>query len=145
MENNNFEICVRGVIEKNGKILVCKKKDKDYYFFPGGHVEFGEKIEEALVRELKEELNLSIRGMSFIGVSENIYREGGGKIDEINLVFNISTDNMKDKSQEDHIDFFFLDKEKFSKEKILPIALQKAIIKWQEDKKIFWVSKNETK
>jgi len=124
MENSNFEVCVRGIIKKNGKILVCKRKDKDYYFFPGGHVEFGEQAEDALRRELKEELNLSIKNISFIGVSENIYQE---------------------ESQENHIDFFFLDKEKFSKEKILPIALRKAIIGWQEDKKIFWASKNEIK
>jgi len=124
MKNSNFEVCVRGIIKKNGKILVCKRKDKDYYFFPGGHVEFGEQAEDALRRELKEELNLSIKNISFIGVSENIYQE---------------------ESQENHIDFFFLDKEKFSKEKILPIALRKAIIGWQEDKKIFWASKNEIK
>ena len=145
MKNSNFEVCVRGIIKKNGKILVCKRKDKDYYFFPGGHVEFGEQTEDALRRELKEELNLSIKNISFIGVSENIYQEDGRKIHEINLVFNVSTDKVEDKSQENHIDFFFLDKEKFSKEKILPIALRKAIIRWQEDKKIFWASKNEIK
>ena len=88
---------------------------------------------------------MSIKNISFIGVSENIYQEDGRKIHEINLVFNVSTDKVEDKSQENHIDFFFLDKEKFSKEKILPIALRKAIIRWQEDKKIFWASKNEIK
>ena len=54
---NKFELCVRGIIEKDGKILVCKRKDKDYYFFPGGHIEFGERAKQALIRELNEEYN----------------------------------------------------------------------------------------
>lgn len=145
METNNFEVCVRAIIKNKDRILVCKRKDKDYYFFPGGHVEFGEKSEEALDRELKEELNILIKDMSFIGVAENIYKEDGKEIHEINLVFNVLADNVEDKSQEDHIDFFFFNKEEFSKEKVLPIALQESVMKWQENNKIFWISNNEIK
>ncbi len=51
----HFEVCVRGVIIRRGKILVCRHKEKKYYFFPGGHIDFGETAEAALLRELKEE------------------------------------------------------------------------------------------
>lgn len=142
---NNFEVCVRAIIFKDDKVLVCQDKKRDYYFFPGGHVEFGEKSEDALIRELKEELNLSIKDMKYIGTSENIYNQDGEKHHEINLVFEIETDNVEDKSKEDHINFFFFDKERFKKEKVLPIALKNVLTKWQKDKNIFWVSKNEIK
>lgn len=36
------EVLVRAIIQIQGKILVCRKIGKDYYFFPGGHVDFGE-------------------------------------------------------------------------------------------------------
>ena len=39
-----FEVCLRGIIENNGRILVCHSKKKDYYYLPGGHLEYGEKI-----------------------------------------------------------------------------------------------------
>ena len=56
----NVEICVRAIIQSKGRILVCWHKEKRYYFFPGGHVDFGEMAESALSRELKEELDIDI-------------------------------------------------------------------------------------
>lgn len=67
MKNKQIKVLVRAVIEKNGNILVCKRKDKDYYFLPGGHIEFGESAENALKREIKEELNLEIINLNFRG------------------------------------------------------------------------------
>ncbi|MBL7156388.1 MAG: NUDIX domain-containing protein [Candidatus Pacebacteria bacterium] len=137
---NKFELCVRAIIQDDDRILVCKRKDKDYYFFPGGHIDFGESAESALVRELKEELNISIKKLSFIGTVENIFIQDNEKHHEINLVFNVLVAKAKDKSEEDHIDFFFFDKKRFLKEEVLPIALQKTVIKWLENKKMFWAS-----
>jgi 8-oxo-dGTP pyrophosphatase MutT (NUDIX family) len=142
-----FEVCVRAVIKSRGKILVCWHKEKKYYFFPGGHIDFGETAESALIRELKEELDIVVRKLSFIGMIENIYiekrdkhKEHRGKHHELNLIFSVSAKKVKDKSLEDHIDFVFLDNKKFKKEKVLPLILQKNVIKWLEDKKIFWAS-----
>ncbi|MDD3607942.1 MAG: NUDIX domain-containing protein, partial [Candidatus Moranbacteria bacterium] len=59
-KSENFEICSRAIIIKNRKILLPKPKDENWYFFPGGHVEFGEKAEDALRRELKEELDVLV-------------------------------------------------------------------------------------
>ena len=139
---NKLEICVRAVIKSENKILVCWHKLKKYYFFPGGHIDFGETAESAIVRELKEELNLKVKKLSFIGIVENIYKDkyDKDKHHEINLVFNIIVEKVEDKSLEDHIDFVFMDDERFSQEKIMPLALKKAIIYWLKNKKIFWVS-----
>lgn len=145
MENkhkNEVEICARAVIRNRGKILVCWHKLKKYYFFPGGHVDFGEAAESALMRELKEELDIRVKKVSFIGIVENIYKDKDDKEKhhEINLVFEVFAEKTKDKSKEDHIDFVFLDSKEFQKEKILPLSLRKSIIKWLKDKKIFWES-----
>ena len=139
-KNNNFEICARAIIQNNGKILVCYEKGKGYYFTPGGHIEFGESAKQALSRELKEELNISIKKYSFIGAVENVFIQNGKHHHELDLVFNVEAENVSDKSEEDHIDFLFMDIERFSKEEILPIVLQKALLKWLKDKKIFWAS-----
>jgi len=52
---SNFELCVRAIIQQSGKILACWNKEKNYYFFPGGHINFGETAEKAIKRELKFE------------------------------------------------------------------------------------------
>lgn len=39
---------------KDGKV------EKEYYTFPGGHVELGESYEEATIREIEEELGIQV-------------------------------------------------------------------------------------
>ncbi len=139
---NKFELCVRAIIQDADRILVCKNKENDYYYFPGGHIEFGETAKQALIRELNEELEILVKRVSFIGVGENIFNQEGQEYHEINLVFEVLADEVEDKSREDEIDFFFFDREKFSKEEVLPIFLKEAIIKWRKDKKLFWLEQN---
>ena len=142
---NNFEIITRALIQKDGKILVCKniKKNNDYYYFPGGHVKMGEPAGKALIRELKEELNLIVEEVSFIGAIENVYTQDAKTHHEIILVFNVVADNVEDKSNEDHLGFFFFDNDQFRKETILPKALKESIIQWRKDNQMFWRSNIE--
>ncbi len=66
---------VGAVIEQNGKILVCQRKDDDQFpsqwEFPGGKVEENEDREEALKRELKEEIGVDVEVGSFIDKFED--------------------------------------------------------------------------
>lgn len=134
-----IEICVRAIINKE-RILICRNKSRGYYFFPGGHLKFGEKVQDALIREMKEELGLKIEDYEFIGAVENIFLQDNQKHHELNLVFKLTVKKIKSQSRENHIDFLFLNKEKFVKEKVLPIALKKSLLKWFKNKKIFWAS-----
>lgn len=43
------------------------------YVIPGGHIELGEKIEDVLRREVKEETGLDIEDIKFIGFQEFIF------------------------------------------------------------------------
>ena len=45
---------------KDKKILLALSKDKDTWFIPGGKREKGETDEEALIREIQEELSVDI-------------------------------------------------------------------------------------
>lgn len=52
----NYRTCA--VIINEQKLLVLKDNHADYYYLPGGRVQFGETAENALLRELKEELDI---------------------------------------------------------------------------------------
>ena len=121
---------VRAIIRDKGKFLVCKKIGRNYYFFPGGHVEFGESAKKALARELKEELGLKIKKCSFTGGSEHLFQEDGKKHHEINLAFEVKVNKLKFKSREGHLQFFLKSKKELSQEKVLPEVLTKAILEW---------------
>lgn len=43
---------------KERKLLFCRSRRRSKYYLPGGKREKGEKDQEALVREIKEELNV---------------------------------------------------------------------------------------
>ena len=88
-----------------------------------------------------------VKKLSFTGIIENIYiekrdkhKEHRGKHHEINLVFSVKAEKVRDKSLENHIDFFFMDIGQFAKERVFPLALKKQVIKWLKDKKLFWAS-----
>lgn len=46
---------------RDGQILMTRSIGKSTYYIPGGKREMGESDEEALIREIVEELNVSIR------------------------------------------------------------------------------------
>lgn len=59
------------ILEENGKILVEKRKkskfsNPGFVVFPSGKVEKGETKEQALIREMKEELGIEIFGLNLV-------------------------------------------------------------------------------
>ena len=63
------------IIRKDDKFLLFHriKPGHDYFMFPGGGVEEGETVEEALKREVKEELKVSVGDFRQLFVVDNIY------------------------------------------------------------------------
>ena len=136
----NFEIIARAVIVDDNKLLLCKRKDRDYYFLPGGHVEFGEKAEDALKREIKEELGVEAGDVKFIGAMENFFTEDGTPHHEFNIFFTASLSANKIESCEEHICFHWADAANLARENIVPEKLKDSIKKWLQDGQVFWSS-----
>jgi len=64
MGNQRIMIRTRAVIfDENGKVLVQHHSSSkpDFYRLPGGGVKFREKIEDCLIREIKEETGLNAK------------------------------------------------------------------------------------
>jgi nucleoside triphosphatase len=62
------------ILSYDNEILLIKQaKWNDQYCIPGGHIELGETIEDALIREAKEETGLDISVIKMLGVQDNIH------------------------------------------------------------------------
>lgn len=44
----------------NGKVLCARSKDKSLFYIPGGKRELGESDQQALIREIKEEISVDL-------------------------------------------------------------------------------------
>jgi 8-oxo-dGTP diphosphatase len=67
--NRPLEV-VAAVIEEDGTVLACRRRPgkaaAGRWVFPGGKVEAGESPEQALTREIREELGIGIRVVSHL-------------------------------------------------------------------------------
>ena len=76
--NTNIDV-VAAAIVNNGRILCVKRGKSKYdytsfkYEFPGGKIEEGETQEEAIIREISEELNIEIEVKKFLVSSTHSY------------------------------------------------------------------------
>jgi ADP-ribose pyrophosphatase YjhB (NUDIX family) len=61
-------ISARGVVKRDGKVLLIHrfKNGDEYWVVPGGGVEEGETVEEALKREMREETSLEMLSCRFL-------------------------------------------------------------------------------
>ncbi len=75
MTEHVIRVGTRAVIfNRDNEILVahCLNPEKDFYFLPGGGVWFHEKLEDCLVREVKEETGLDVKAERLLWVRDFI-------------------------------------------------------------------------
>lgn len=75
------QLAVSAGIFRDGKILLVRRArepSKGIYTFPGGRVEFGESLTEALAREVREETGLAIEILGLTGFREALPSKTGG-------------------------------------------------------------------
>lgn len=70
-------ISARGIIIQDDCVYLMFRRKilddgtvKEYYVIPGGGIEEGETKEEAIVRELKEELSIDVEIIEYLGTNE---------------------------------------------------------------------------
>ena len=87
--NYNFAYRVSALIfnKEKTKILLFYGNDTNFYMLPGGKVKELEKSNEAIKREIQEEIGWKDLKFDFIGVSEEIVKSNKANIQEITLTY----------------------------------------------------------
>ncbi len=86
------EFSAGGIVINDGKVLMIKNAalrdpNKAYWGFPKGHIDAGEKSEEAAVREIKEETGIEVEIVKKLGDSRYVFTKNGEKIFKVVVYF----------------------------------------------------------
>lgn len=80
--NATERVCVKAtvgaLVESDGRLLLEKRNNEpfaDRWCIPGGHIDFGETVEKALIREVHEETGLQVINYSFFNYYSEYYPE----------------------------------------------------------------------
>jgi len=142
MRYRNPALAVDAIIEKNGKIVLIKRKNKPFknmFALPGGFVEYGETVERAAIREIEEETGLKIKIKEILGVFSDPKRNPIKHTITVVFIAEPIGGSLKagtDSSETKWFDIKEIESLAFDHAKIL-----KDYIKWKEEKGTFWSSK----
>ncbi len=141
----SFHYLARAIIVSNGQILLAHQKGAAYTFLPGGHIEFGERAELALVREIAEEIGMPAAVQRFVGAVEGYYVEKDrGSHHEINLVFEVNVPELASDqpplSREPHLEFLWSPLSDLAANNLLPVPMIACLSAWERGAGGFWGS-----
>jgi 8-oxo-dGTP diphosphatase len=99
-----IEVVAAIIEDDQGQILIARRKAEKslggYWEFPGGKIDGDESFEQAIEREILEELDFKIQAKEFIGSSSHAYEFGTVNLHGIRCHF--SKDEHKPESSTDH-------------------------------------------
>lgn len=92
LDNTVFGVRATALIVEEGKLLVVE--DEDGFYTIGGAIQVGERTEEAVIREVKEELGVASKAVQLAFIVENRFEQAG--VHYHNIEFHYLVDLLED-------------------------------------------------
>jgi 8-oxo-dGTP diphosphatase len=102
-------ITVDGLVFKDERILLIKRKKEPFkgkWALPGGFVEYGEKTEDAVIREVLEETGLKTKITRLSGVYSDPDRDPRGHTITVSYILKITGGELKPGDDSSDVKFF---------------------------------------
>ena len=139
-EEGNFKMRVAGLVIKEGKLLTVNICNNGFFCLPGGHVHLGESSEEAIKREIGEEVGLTCKSIKMLALIENFFKSVKGVVTHEVCYFymvepneDIKTEDYtyveNDEGELKNLEFKWFDLNKLDKMDFRPSALGKKLAK----------------
>lgn len=106
-------LTVDAIVPYEGKIVLIRRMNepfKDHYALPGGIVEYGERVEDAVLREVEEETGLKGKIHGLVGVYSDPDRDPRGHFVSVCFVVLPVGGELKAGSDAKEVALFSLDK-----------------------------------
>ena len=127
-----------GIIKQDDKFLIMRVNQTSYFHIPGGHIEIGEDSEQAIIREIKEEIGCDIQETNLFAIQENFWKRNNKNCHGIEFYYIIKPKNnleMKDyqrieidKGEEKLLDFKWCTQEELKEIDLRPVNIRDMLI-----------------
>ncbi|MBO4383958.1 MAG: NUDIX domain-containing protein [Clostridia bacterium] len=143
-DGKKFNLRVCAVIVSGERILAMHDDRSPYYYLPGGRIMLGETAEEAVLREVKEELEIDARIVRPLWLCQSFFNEDVDRLDYHELCFyfliDVSDTGLFDKGDRFTLrerrhthDFEWLEFARLKDEYFYPVFMKKEIFGLPED------------
>lgn len=112
MERERHRVAADTIIEKDGRVALVKRGQEPFqgmWVLPGGHVETGEQVREAAVREAREETGLEIEVEELHGIYDEPGRDPRGPVITVVYVCSTEKEELEADTDADEARWFSLD------------------------------------
>lgn len=137
-EQQEFHGRACGIIKQDDKFLIMRVNQTSYFHIPGGHIEIGEDSEQAIIREIKEEIGCDIQETNLFAIQENFWKRNNKNCHGIEFYYIIKPKNnleMKDyqrieidKGEEKLLDFKWCTQEELKDIDLRPVNIRDMLI-----------------
>ena len=110
--NTGYNIGVGGAVVHDGRLLLVRRAShhgRGNWQLPGGFIEPNETVEQAVVREVKEEAGVTAEVEAVLGLRSRYDPESGNGVYVVLLLRPISGDPAADGHEVDHAGYFALE------------------------------------
>ncbi len=131
---NEIEVISRGVYVHKNRLLTCKiSRMPSSYYLPGGHVEFGETLAQALQREWQEELACSCKVGKFLQFFEGHFTDAQqGPCHEYSFLFLVDSPELPNDDfqspTEPKLSFHWIPIHELSSAQLLPLPARDYLV-----------------
>ncbi|MEM5834303.1 MAG: NUDIX hydrolase [Candidatus Aenigmatarchaeota archaeon] len=138
-----INLAVDAIVEKGNKILLITRASEPFegmLALPGGLVEEGEKVEQALIREVEEETSLVVKPKEILGVYSDPERDPRGHTVSIVFVAEVAGGELEAGGDAQDVDWYELKKINLKNLAFDHAKIIKDYYKWLKKKRTFWSS-----
>ncbi len=143
-EQQEFHGRACGIIKQDDKFLIMRVNQTSYFHIPGGHIEIGEDSEQAIIREIKEEIGCDIQETNLFAIQENFWKRNNKICHGLEFYYIIKPKNNlemkdyqrieKDKGEEKLLDFKWCTQEELKEIDLRPVNIRDMLINGEYSK-----------